>query len=514
MRNLLPLLIITSAISAISAVQSPAAQPPNVLFIAIDDLNDWVSPHRGNDQSITPNLEKFADSGAVVFQNAHCAGPVCGPSRSALLSGFMQHRSGVYGNSQNMRDSRLIQEHATLPEYFSKNGYHSLSMGKIYHAHTTAEGRDSGQWAFDEWHNTVGGSPPDKNHITSRDKNLIDGQPGPPSKNTKSGGSEFAWGPTVGPRETTSDYQTALWAAEQLASGHEKPLFLAVGISKPHLPFHVPQEFFDLYDRDKIHAPEIPADDLADIRTPAGKQKFFPTPDSLWLEENGLLREASRAYLAASSYADACLGVIFEALAKSPDYANTIVIVWGDHGWHLGEKMRFRKSTGWSESTRVPLYIRLPNMTGRADCDRPVNLIDLYPTLIDLCSLTAKPEIDGRSLAPLLEKPDLQWDHASLTIFGEGNASVTDGRWRLVRHNDKTEELYNLAADPMEWKNLSNEPTPEAGAARERLLAFLPKEFAPGIPDQPSVEKDRLKTTKGLGIDATIKATRPLSTLR
>ncbi|MEM7600515.1 MAG: sulfatase-like hydrolase/transferase, partial [Verrucomicrobiota bacterium] len=156
----------------LSSIALSEEAPPNVLFIAVDDLNDWVSAFEGHPQAKTPHLDAFAESGAVVFQNAHCAGPVCGPSRSALLSGFWPSTSGIYGNSQNMLDSLLVQEHATLPEYFAKHGYRSLSMGKIYHAHHSANGVDKGQWAFQEWHSTLSGSGVDLTKVTSRDKNL------------------------------------------------------------------------------------------------------------------------------------------------------------------------------------------------------------------------------------------------------------------------------------------------------------------------------------------------------
>ncbi len=488
-------------------------RPPNVLFIAVDDLNDWVAAFDGHPKAKTPHLEDFADSGAVVFQNAHCPGPVCGPSRSALLSGFWPSTSGIYGNSHNMLDSELVQAHATLPEYFAKHGYHSLSKGKIYHAHHSKNGTDKGQWAFEEWHQNESGSGVDRTKVTSRDKNLIDGKPGPPSQYSTGSGSEFAWGPTRGQKEETSDYKTAQWAAEQLQAEHGKPFFLAVGLSKPHLPFYSPQEFFDLYDPDEFGANEIREDDLDDILKPDGTPKFRPTPDYLWLKENGLIDEVARAYMAACSYADACLGVIFDALAQSPHYDNTIVVVWGDHGWHLGEKLRYRKGSGWSESTRVPLMVRLPGMSERQDSPRPVNLQDLYPTLIELCGLPEKPKIDGRSFAPLLDDPQQSWDFPALTIMGEGNASVVDERWRYIRYVDGVEEVYDLSTDPMEWSNLASRDSEEITAVKSRLGAVIPEEFAPSIRKQSPEEKAEAKKL-GKGIDESLLSGRDLATLK
>lgn len=487
-----------------------AAQQPNVLFISIDDLNDWVGPLGGHPQVKTPSLDQFAKGGSIVFRNAHCPGPICGSSRSALLSGFMPSSSGIYGNSQNMLNSKLIQSHATLPEYFSKQGYYTLSRGKIFHAHASSKGRDVGQWAFDQWDPAQGGTPVDMKRVTSRNRNLINGKPGPETKHTAKRGTEFAWGPTRVGKEETKDYKTAQWAAEQLQKQHEKPFFLAVGLSRPHLPFYVPQEFFDLYDPATFKAPEINEKDLEDIlQKGTNRPKHKPSADYLWLKQNGLIDEAARAYAAATSYADACLGVIFDELENSPHRENTIVVIWGDHGWHLGEKLRYRKGSGWHESTRVPLIVRLPKMKNRTDCDRAVNLIDLYPTLIELCELKEKPNLDGRSFAPLLSDPDLAWDHPAVTIFGEGNTSIHDERFHYMRYSDGTEEFYDLNSDPMEWKNLIANLTDEQSFAQRRLAEFVPRKFEPGLAKSDGSFK---KTAKG--IDDTIKATRPPANLK
>ena len=510
----LPLfLALLTSVSVLAQSTSGTARPPNVLFVAIDDLNDWITPFGGHAQAITPNLESFANRGAMVFQNAHCAGPVCGPSRSALLSGFMPSRSGLYGNSQNMLHSELVQTHATLPEYFAKNGYHSISRGKIFHAHASKTGRDDGQWAFEEWLPRLGGVGVDRAKLYSRNQNIINGQPGPASDFTKRGGSEFAWGPTKGPKEETGDYRNAVWAAEQLQGEFEQPFFMAIGFSKPHLPFYVPQEFFDLYAGVDVKANPIKRDDLDDILRPDGKPKFKPTDDYLWLEENGLIDAATLAYLAAVSYADACLGVLLEALESSPHADNTIVVVWGDHGWHLGEKLRYRKAAGWSEATRMPLMVRLPGMQGRQDTKRAVNLIDLYPTLIDLCELPEKPEIDGRSFGPVLRDPMVEWNYPTMTVLGEGSVSVRDERWSYIRYEDGTEEIYDLAADPMEWTNLNTRRTPEVGAALRHLESVIPGSFAPEVRRSKLSDEDK-RSEWAQRIDPTLKATRVLAELK
>jgi arylsulfatase A-like enzyme len=495
---------------ALTATVAKAAEKdrPNVLFIAIDDLNDWISVFGGHPKAVTPHMDRLADSGAMVFQNAHCAGPVCCISRSAMLSGFMPSRSGIYSNGQNMLDAPLVQAYATLPEYFSKHGYYSLSMGKIFHKHGTKNGLDAGQWAYDHYEPASGGGGVNEAKVTSRNKNLINGKPGPASEHNQGGGTEFAWGPTAKGKEATKDYQTAVWAAAQLQKSYDKPFFMAIGLSKPHLPFYVPQEFFDLYDSEGDYLPPIREDDLEDILTPKGKQKFEASGDYLWLKQNKLLNEAARAYLAATSYADACLGVIFDGLEKSPHYQNTIIFVWGDHGWHLGEKLRYRKGTGWSESTRIPFVVRMPDMTRRQDCQRLVNMIDFYPTLIDLCGLPEKPVLDGLSFSPLLKNPNMAWDSPAVTVHGHGNASARDGRWRFIRYSDGTEELYDLQADPQEWHNLITRPSAAGRVAMRRLGDLLPKEFAEPI----AYSKGKFKKAKYL--NTTIKATRTLSKLK
>lgn len=487
------------------------AGAPNVLFISVDDLNDWISPLGGHPQAKTPNLERFAKHGSVVFKNAFCAGPVCGPSRSALLSGFMPHRTGVYGNRNNMMASPLIQQHATLPEYFAKHGYRTISRGKIFHSHSTQLGQDRGQWAFQDWTSADRGVGVDRSRLTSRNKNLINGKPAPriSAKRLNQNGTEFSWGPTRGGVEETSDRKVARWAADQLGARHEQPFFLAVGLFRPHLPFYAPQEFFDLYDRDDVQVPPILEDDLDDILNADGTPKFKPSDDYIWLKHHGLQKDVVRAYLAMVSYADSNLGVIFDALENSAHADNTIVVVWGDHGWHLGEKLRYRKATGWGESTRVPLIVRTPKMTSQSNSNALVNLVDLYPTLVDYCDLPAKTELDGKSFVPLLTQPTLPWRDTSTTIFGRGNASVVSDHHRYIQYQDVTTEFYDLRMDPQEWNNLATSGDPAIVQARDVLAAKVPATFADAV---QTIDSDSL-SEGGYG-GRTIRQQRDLTQLK
>ncbi len=246
---------------------SAAEQRPNVLFIAIDDLNDWVGCFGGNPQAKTPNLDKFAAEGGLVMMNAHAPATVCCPSRSALLTGVHAHKTGVYGNKNNLKNAPRAKDLVTMPEYFSQHGYHSLSMGKIFHRHPLvgdrgSETSDQGQWAFDEYHKTRGGIGP------ASKQRPVNGLPNLPNEKPSYHYHAFDWGPTALNDETKMlDYKTASWAAEQLKTRdfQGQPFFMAIGISKPHLTWYVPQKYFDMYPLDQIVLPRTLATDLDDI---------------------------------------------------------------------------------------------------------------------------------------------------------------------------------------------------------------------------------------------------------
>lgn len=495
--------------------QKETTPMPNVIFIAVDDLNDWVGAFGGNLQVKTPNLDKFYSENAMIFTNAHCPGPVCCPSRSSLLSGFRPETTGCYRNTQNMLKSELVQEHATLPEYFSKNGYVTISKGKIFHKHQTEEGVDQGQWAYDIWEKESGKDGVKKEFLYSRSDGLINGVKAGDQTHTGGAGTEFAWGPTIAGKEETTDYLTTTWFADQLGKELDNPFFMAVGISKPHLPWYVPQEFFDMYKLDDIKIPSYKLDDLDDILTPSGKKKFDASGDFLWLsQDSNLHKSAIRAYLASVSYADACIGVLLDALKKSKYNDNTIVVIWGDHGWHLSEKLRFRKATLWTESTKMPLMIRTPEMKQKSACDKVINLVDMYPTLIDLCNLPARTNLDGRSFAPLIKNPDKKWPYPSITTQDKNTYTINNENWRYIHYDDGTEELYDLKNDPMEWTNLIGSKDKKAIAAKEQLLKWQPKTFADGLPEnKQKINWKKFDSNQQKNIDL-LKDIRPLETLK
>ena len=266
---------------------------------------------------------------------------------------------------------------------------------------------------------------------------------------------------------------------------HEKPFFLAVGIKRPHLSWWVPQKYFDMYPLSTIVIPKVIANDLDDIpplgvamakRIPEGQinDSTRNMEDHKFIIDNDKWKQAIQGYLASISFADAMFGRLLDALNKSAFKQNTIIVLFGDHGWHLGEKEHWRKFALWEEATRVPLIIVAPGTAKpNSVCGRTVNLMDIYPTLLSLCSLPPKEGLEGTDIKPLLLNPKLEWDHPSITTFGFGNHAVRTERWRYIQYEDKTEELYDHDADPHEWKNLAADP--KFTETKNKLSAWLPK---------------------------------------
>ncbi|MDO6801805.1 sulfatase [Wenyingzhuangia sp. 1_MG-2023] len=479
---------------------------PNVLFIAIDDLNDWIETLGGNKQAITPNMDKFTKQGAMVFKNAVCAAPICGPSRSAILSGFLPSTSGVYGNAHDMVFSDVVKKNATLPEYFSKNGYHTLSNGKMFHKHVTKNGMtDFGAWAFDEFARgrRYNNDKADPKFLTSSKGGIINGKKSPEFKDKK---SKLSWGPTKDSFEETVDYAVADWATKQLERKFDKPFFMSVGFIKPHLPWFVPKEFFDLYNVDEIEDVIVKEDDLEDITNAEGKPLFKPTGEYKWIQKHGLGKEATRAYLANISFVDKCLGMVMDALEKSDHADNTIVVVWGDHGWHLGEKLRYLKNTLWAEAVKPPLMVRVPGMNKTIYCEKPVSLLDLYPTLVSLCDLPKKKNIEGHDFSKLLKNSKATWEYPGLTVSTAGTSVLTEA-YHYIQYVSGEEELYDVKKDPREWNNL----------AHNKLYSKVINDLKKWVPkNRANPKKEHYQKPKNYvdaDQDPTIKTTRKLSEL-
>ena len=456
------LIVSLLAVGLLGLAQAQAK--PNVLFIAIDDLNDWIGALGGHPQARTPNLDRLAKR-ATLFTRAYCQAPACNPSRVSLMTGILPSTSGVYLNSQPWRAA--MPDAVTLPQHFMKHGYWAGGSGKIYHGPFP----DLASW------NTYWPSP------TKNKPN----DPQPPRRpvNGIPKAAQFDWGPLAVPDEKMGDHQVADWVIGQLGRKHDKPFFLACGIYKPHPPWYVPQKYYDLFDAEKLTLPGVPDDDLDDIPA-AGVKMARPQGDHAKVLKHGQWRKAVHGYLAATTFADAQVGRVLDALDKSGQAGNTIVVLWTDHGWHLGEKKHWRKFTLWEEAARTPLMFVVPKglakplpggTTAGARVDRPVGLIDIYPTLLDLCGLAANPANEGRSLVPLLANKKAKWHRPALTTHGRNNHGLRTPRWRYIRYADGSEELYDHKADPNEWTNLAGDS--KNAKLKQRLAKWLPNTNAP-----------------------------------
>ncbi|TWU61890.1 Choline-sulfatase [Crateriforma conspicua] len=449
----------------------PAAEAarPNVLFIAVDDLNDWIGCLGGHPQSLTPNIDRLAASGQL-FSNAHCPAPACNPSRGAILSGISPHVSGLYDNRQKMR--QMMPDAELLPKYFSRHGYWSAGSGKILHYFTDADSWDD-YFPPKETENPF----PRTFYPKNRPVSLPVGGPWQYI--------ETDWAALdVTDEEFGGDWSVSQWIGQQLSRQHDQPFFLACGIYRPHEPWFVPEKYFQPFPLDDIQLPPGYREDDLDDLPPAGKSRG-PNRYFAHIREHGQWKQAIQGYLASIHFADAMVGRVLDALANGPNRDNTIVVLWSDHGWHLGEKQHWQKYTGWRVCTRVPLIVRVPagvsalpdGTRDGAVCSRPVNLLSLYPTLTDLAGLPAKEGNDGPSLVPLLKDPQSDWPHASLTFLNRpGNLAISGERWRYIRYGNGDHELYDTATDPHEWDNLAEQPNRDTEI--RRLKRFVPETFA------------------------------------
>lgn len=446
---------------------SQGVQQKNVLFIAVDDLNDWVSILDGHPQARSPNLERLIQRG-VQFENAHCQAPICQPSRTSLLTGTYPFSNGVYDIEQNMRDAPLVKNAVTLPQYFRQHGYRTLAAGKIHHR--TNEEVDT----WDEFGGRSGW-------------NWMSKLVGPGGVSGLPEPGIFDFGPIPVEIREMNDMKVTDWAIDQLKRDFDRPFFLAVGLITPHLPLFTPEEFYNLFPLDEVELPEVLADDLEDL-PPMGR-KFTRYFDSTPMSHNeivrhGLWHKAVASYLATAAFVDHCVGKLLDALDDSEYDDNTIIVLWSDHGFHLGEKSHWEKRSLWEESTRVPLIFADPGISKKGvNVSRTVGLIDIYPTLIDLCGLPEKTGLEGRSLVPLLEDPDREWNYPALTTQMPGNHAVRTEDWRYIRYANGDEELYDHRVDKNEFRNLANDP--EYAPLIKRLSTFLPDHQVPSGPRLP-----------------------------
>ena len=463
-------LALTAAL--VLAATAQAQDRPNVLFIAVDDLNDWVGCLAGHPQAKTPNIDRLAAEG-VLFANAHCAAPLCNPSRTALLFGKRPTTTGVVGNNDDWRTFASLKGSESLPQFFRRNGYFTAAAGKIFHANhggwrgalTREEGAPyAGRSGFGQpeaWDERF----PAKTIQLPMAPVLID---------THRNGinHHWDWGPIDFKADVTEDGQASRWAVRQLRANHSKPFFLAVGIYRPHDPQYAPSEYFDEHPLAGVELPTILSSDLDDVPPIAKRYTRSANSYEAMIRKHSALQSATRGYLASVTFADAMIGRVLDALRASPYAENTVVVLFSDHGYHIGEKEKYHKSTLWEESTRVPLVIVAPGASVRGGISqRAVSLIDLYPTLVELAGLTPPSGLDGESLTPLLADPKASRDTPAVTTKQGQHHAIRTDRWRYIRYGDGSEELYDHRVDPMEWNNLADEENHDE--TRRRLQAQL-----------------------------------------
>ncbi|MDF1745095.1 MAG: sulfatase-like hydrolase/transferase [Gimesia sp.] len=446
---------------------------PNVLFISVDDLNDWIGCLGGHPQAKTPNIDRLAASG-MLFTNAHCPAPACNPSRTAIMTGISPNKSGLYDNRQKMRE--ILPDAELIPKYFSRHGYWSAGSGKILHYFI-----DAASW--DEYYPSKEPENPFPFPLSPKTR---------PVSLPRGGAWQYVetdWGPlNVTDKAFGGDWLVSKWVGEQLGRKHDKPFFLACGIYRPHEPWFVPKKYFNLFPLENIQLPPgYKEQDLDDL--PLAGKKRGPNRYFAHIRKHKQWKQGIQGYLASIAFADAMVGRTIDALENGPNRDSTIVVLWSDHGWHLGEKQHWQKFTGWRVCTRIPLIVRVPagvpgllkgTMAG-SECSKPVNLLSLFSTLTELVGLPAKPDNDGPSIVPLLKNPKADWPHVSITYLAEpGSYSISGERWRYLHYVGGNEELYDCQKDPYEWKNLA--AMNEYGTKLTDLRKLGPKKFAQLVP--------------------------------
>lgn len=521
--------LISLSAPSCNSIKEKNADKFNVLIIICDDLNDWVEGMGGHPQARTPNIAALAQSG-IMFTNAHCNDPVCAPSRASLFTGIYPHTSGLY-SFENWMKNPLLENGQTIMEQFHDNGYRVYGTGKLLHHDNPSlydefgNSTDYGPFAFNGkvdsgnyWSGLV--AHPSVS-LPFRSAGMVDGSFAPLSdvpdvppegdapgyKGWWAGSGPFRYINEVD-RDLMPDEQNADWVISKIremeADNSKKPFFLGVGFIRPHTPLHAPKKYFDMFPLDSILLPVTLDNDLEDCAPglvnnngyPKGLKHFRLLSESYPAKEG--LKRYVQAYLACVAFVDDQIGEILSALDNSSFRENTIVILTSDNGYHLGEKNQLFKHTLWEEGTRIPYIIRCPDITKPGSvCMYPVSLIDLYPTLVDLCGLSGDTRknnrglpLDGYSLKSLIidpesidpERPPVALSAIFSGDFPEGrnipmNAgdqhfSVRSVDWRYTLASDGGEELYDHRNDPNEWHNLASDGT-NAGiksSLKEQLL--------------------------------------------
>jgi uncharacterized sulfatase len=462
---------------------SPAAPPrPNVLLIAIDDLNVSLSCY---DHPLvkTPNIDKLAARG-IRFDHAYCQYPLCNPSRSSLLSGLRPDTSKIYDNGTPIR--KVFPDIVTLPQFFMTNGYFSGRIGKIYHYGVPGQIGTSGLDDKPSWNEFVNPRGRDRDD----EADVINFTP------DRQLGAALCWMEAKGTDEEQTDGKVAAETIRMLEAHKDQPFFIAAGFYRPHVPDIATSKYFDMYPLEKVTLPVEPPEHIKEIPPIA----LTCMPLNYGVEEEKL-RRFKRAYFASISFVDAQVGKVLDALDRLKLSDNTIVVLFGDHGWSLGEHGQWQKQLLFEEVARVPFIIAMPKAVVVGSCPRPVELVDIYPTLADMCGFRPAPSLEGRSLRVLLENPKARWMIPAITqqvrndhgrrIMGY---SVRTERWRYTEWDGGKAgvELYDQVEDPHEWHNIAKEQRYAKVVLDMKRL--LPATRLTEIPDPVMPRKKKKKT--------------------
>lgn len=408
----------------------------NVLFIMADDFNSWNGLNNYYPLVKTPNIDKLARKG-VYFSDGHCSSPVCNPSRNSLWSGVRPSTSGIMGNGDGyIRTTAGFENITTMHQYFKQNGYYTLGGGKLYHS------------------GSMGGETTDPTNWFELYREGTGSQGGPFYKYNSPSDALFAWSAGVYDINTASDTKLANFMANKISNydkseNKNQPFFIGCGFFRPHLPLNTHKQFWDLFADSSVVIPKgYKADDLKDI------PEENPAAIFTEIKNAGKWTEFIHAYLAGLAYADYNIGIVLDALEKSALKNNTIVCFMGDHGWQLGEKSRFCKYAHYDQAYHTTLIIYDPSAEGNGKvCKKVVSMQDLYPTLLELCNLPVKTDVEGRSVVPLLQNPDdKNWNWPILMSFNSIHV-LKNNAYRFVSNGDRS-QFYDMTADPYEWTNL------------------------------------------------------------
>ncbi|MEM0926434.1 MAG: sulfatase, partial [Planctomycetota bacterium] len=403
-------------------VSGAAAQDdrPNFLVIAIDDLNGYVGCLDGHPNASTPNIDRLAKEG-VLFTRAYCNSPVCNPSRASLWTGLRPTTTGIDSNPSGwFRDRPGFEEIVTIPQCLANAGYSTEGYGKLFHL-----GR--GNSSIGEWQrfNTYNYGPRQN-----------------PKLNYPDGDRITDWGIPDGDDERAASYDPVVAdrVIAALQDTHDRPLFLGCGFFRPHTPLYAAQKWFDQHPLEGVQIPpgyrEGDTDDLVYFGKRERREQDVEAPGLFtqdWAEESGNWKPLLQAYLASTSSMDHKLGRVLNAFDQSPLKKNTYIILFSDHGWHLGEKRHWGKAALWEQTTRVPFIVAGPGIPKGVRFDQPVDLLNIYPTVLDYAGIDPPHELEGHSLRPVLEDPKTDWPHPVLITFVDHHALRTD-RWRYIRY--------------------------------------------------------------------------------